>query len=99
MDKISVFKLLEWPDAFGVLLLSFSFILLLSPYFSGADFGLFKIPIFTKEAKKWLRIVGPILCLAVAFSFVPIISKKKAGPANGTGDSRSSETPPAIIPT
>jgi hypothetical protein len=75
MDKASLFKLSGLPDSFGVLLLSFSFILLLAPYFSGADFGLFKIPVFTESAKKWLKIVGPIFFAICLLSFVPFFQK------------------------
>src|SRR4051812_24372771 len=73
MDKVSLFRLLGWPDPFGVVLLSLFLILLLAPYFSGADFGLFKVPMFTEGAKKWLRIIGPIMFIVCAVSFVPII--------------------------
>ena len=72
MDKISLYKLSGIPDTFGVVLLTFAFILLLAPYFSGADFGLFKIPVFGQPAKKWLKIIGPIAFLACAFPFVPV---------------------------
>ena len=72
MDKTSLYKLSGIPDSFGVVLLTFAFILLLAPYFSGADFGLFKIPVFGQPAKKWLKIIGPIAFLACAFPFVPV---------------------------
>jgi len=68
------------PETFAVLLLTFSFILLLAPYFSGADFGLFKIPQFTDSARKKLKIIGPIVFLALVMSFVPLIPGRVAKP-------------------
>ena len=73
VDKISLFKLSELPDSFGVVILVFSFILLLAPYFSGADFGIFRVPIFTPLAKTWLKIIGPVLFGVCVISFLPII--------------------------
>ena len=81
MDRSSLFKLSGLPDSFGVVLLSFSFILLLAPYFSNADFGLFKIPNFTQPAKKWLKILGPVMFLACILSFMPFF------PVNNKADS------------
>lgn len=72
MDRSSFFKISGLPDSFGVVLLVFSFILLLAPYFSGADFGLFKIPAVTEYAKKLLKIIGPVLFILCILSFVPI---------------------------
>jgi len=72
MDGSSLFKISGLPDSFGAVLLGFSFILLLAPYFSGADFGLFKIPIFSTEAKRWLKVVGPILFISCVLSFAPL---------------------------
>jgi hypothetical protein len=65
------------PDSFGVILLVFSLILFLAPYFSGTDFGLFKIPTVNESAKKLLRIIGPVLFVSCILSFVPIFSEKK----------------------
>lgn len=73
--KTSIVKLLGLPDPFAVIVLTFSFILLLAPYFSGADFGLFKIPQFTNAARRKLKIIGPIVFLGFAILFVPMISQ------------------------
>lgn len=61
------------PDPFGVVLLVFSFILLLAPYFSGTDFGLFKIPTVNDRARKLLKVIGPILFMFCIFLFAPIL--------------------------
>jgi hypothetical protein len=58
------------PLEFQVVMLTFIFILFLSPYFSNVDFGIFKIPEFTQKAKSKLKIIGPILLLLF---FIPII--------------------------
>lgn len=72
-QRASIIKLLGLPENFAVVLLTFSFILALAPYFSGADFGLFKIPQFTADARKKLKIIGPIVFLALVILFVPMI--------------------------
>lgn len=72
VERVSLFKLSGLPDAFGVILLVFSFILCLSPYFSGADFGVFKIPLFTPTAKRWLRILGPVIFILVVLFYLPL---------------------------
>ena len=74
MDKTSLFKQSGLPDQFGYVVLTFSFILLLSPYFSGADFGVLKIPSFAPSTKRWLKIVGPALLGICVFCFLPIFS-------------------------
>jgi hypothetical protein len=78
MDKTSLFEVLGLPAPFGVVLLTFSFILLLAPYFSGTDFGLFKIPTFTLKARKWLKILGPVLFFLCALSFIRLFQNDKA---------------------
>jgi tetratricopeptide (TPR) repeat protein len=75
-ERASIIKLLGLPETFAVLLLTFSFILLLAPYFSGADFGLFKIPQFTDSARKKLKLIGPIAFLALVMLFVPLIPRR-----------------------
>lgn len=72
-QRTSIIKLLGLPDTFAVVLLTFSFILALAPYFSGADFGLFKIPQFTDSARKKLKVIGPLLFLAIGMLFIPMI--------------------------
>src|SRR5262245_20397149 len=79
MDKLSLFKLTGIPDPFGVVLLVFSFILFLAPYFSGADFGLFKIPASLAE-KKWLKVIGPVVFVACVLSFIPLFKVNTAPP-------------------
>jgi hypothetical protein len=79
-EKVSLFKATQIPDSFGVVLLIFFLILLLAPYFSGADFGIFRIPLFTDKAKKWLKVIGPILFIFSILSFIPIIPIASAPP-------------------
>jgi hypothetical protein len=69
-------KSLGLPEPFTALLLTFSLVLCLAPYFSGGDFGIFKIPQFTDSARKWLKIIGPILFLFFVMLFVPLIPLK-----------------------
>lgn len=92
MDKSSLFRLSGLPDPFGVVLLSFSFILLLAPYFSGTDFGLFKIPTFETKAKRYLKIIGPGVFLVCLLSFIPLFKVKKV-------TTEVAFTPPLNVPS
>jgi hypothetical protein len=82
-DRSSLFRVSGLPDSFGAILLVFSFILFLAPYFSGADFGVFKIPLFALQAKKWLKAIGPILFISCTLCFVPMFPSppKNSGPS------------------
>jgi hypothetical protein len=105
MDKSSLFKISGLPDPFGVVLLVFSLILLLAPYFSGTDFGLFKIPIVSQSAKKLLKIIGPLLFVSCILFFLPIFPKNQQEPSassadpplEGIGKASSGETSPSPL--
>jgi len=86
-ERVSIIKLLGLPETFAVVLLTFSFILALAPYFSGADFGLFKIPQFTDSARKKLKIIGPIIFLALVTLFVPMIPRQVSTNSNNANRS------------
>ncbi len=86
-EKINIIKLIGLPDTFAVVLLTFSFILALAPWFSGADFGLFKIPQFTDVAKKKLKIIGPIVFFALLILFVPMIPQRASTNSNNANRS------------
>ena len=90
-DKINIIKLIGLPDTFAVVLLTFSFILMLAPYFSGADFGLFKIPQFTELAQKKLKIIGPIIFLALLILFIPIIPKRVPAALNNANSGNTNK--------
>lgn len=91
-DKTSLFELSKLPQPFGVILLVLSLILLLSPYLSGADFGVFKVPNFAPGAKKWLKVIGPILFIMCILSFIPTIpSPSKQGSLNITEQRQGAE--------
>jgi hypothetical protein len=73
MDGHSLFKLVGLPDTFSSLLLVIALILSLAPYFSGADFGVLKVPNFDDSFRKRLKVVGPALLILVIFMFLPIV--------------------------
>ena len=50
-------------------------ILCLTPYFSGSDFGIFKIPDIPPHAKRRWRIWGPIALLIVLAGFFPLVPR------------------------
>ncbi len=72
---MSLFAKLGIPDQFVLLLITFGFILLLAPYFSGFDFGIFKIPEFSPQTKARLRILGPVFFLLFLGLNIPLISE------------------------
>lgn len=63
------------PEQFGFLLLAIATILLLSPYLSGSDLGMIKIPNLSEGAKKSLKLGGPIAMLAVIVLHVNMLPK------------------------
>ena len=71
---MNIFNLFGIPTEFGILLLTLSLILFLAPYFSGTDFGVIKIPIFSSKAKKRLILFGPFLILGTIILFLPFWS-------------------------
>jgi len=96
----SIFSKLGLPEGFGVVILVFSFILMLSPYFSGLDFGVFKVPIFSNKVAKKLKIIAPALFLIVIFLFVPILKPKTSKSTRSTSKlSKQVDTPTSITST
>src|SRR6266545_8366533 len=71
-SRRSVYEIVRLPEAFGVVLLTVALILFLSPYLSGADFGIFKIPGFPDGTARALRILGPAVFLLSLFLFLPV---------------------------
>ena len=71
-EKISLFEWSRLPMPFGVAVLLLLLIFLLSPYFSGSNFGLFNIPQFAETQKRALKIIGPVLFVLSIFSFLPL---------------------------
>jgi len=68
---MNILDVLRIPPEFGLILLTLSLILFLSPYFSGVDFGVIKIPKLNSKTKKRLKIIGPILFVSAVSLFVP----------------------------
>lgn len=100
MDRISLFRSSGLPDAFGAVLLILALILLLAPYFSGADFGIFKIPVIGLSGKRWLRFLGPIAFVLCIVSFLPIIPTTNPKSVSSTGEPRITSLPtPTSAPT
>ena len=93
-EKISLFEWSKLPTPFGVTVLILSLIFLLSPYLSGTDFGIFKIPPFSETAKRYLRIIGPIVFLLCVFSFLPLWTASRVGRTVGTANANSSSNVP-----
>ena len=74
-QKMNILTFLGIPEQVGILILTLSLILLISPYFSNTDFGIFKIPIFPEKTQKRLKIFGPIIFLVSNLMFFPFIEK------------------------
>jgi hypothetical protein len=68
----SLFQILRLPEPFGVVLLTGSMVLLLSPYLAGSDFGSFKVPTFPPSTTAILRVLGPLAFLAACLLFIPL---------------------------
>ncbi|MGH9930018.1 MAG: hypothetical protein ACREA9_12460 [Pyrinomonadaceae bacterium] len=76
-DRYSVIKALGIPEPFAATLLIFSFVLFLSPYLSGHDFGIFKIPIFSEPTRNRLKLIGPVVLVVLLGSVVPLFHTSK----------------------
>ena len=72
MEHKSTYTLLGLPDDFATVLLIVALILALSPYLSGADFGVFKVPSFSDEVRSRLRLLGPLALAGVVLLFLPV---------------------------
>jgi serine/threonine protein kinase len=82
-SRRSTIKLLPLPDAFGGVLLAFTFVLILAPYLHGADFGIFKVPTFPAAMRDALRIIGPIAFILTLALYAPVwTTNESAGTAN-----------------
>lgn len=71
-DKKSTLQKIGIPKEFGLLLLIFAFILTISPYLGGTDFGSFKVPCFLPSVRDVLYFLGPILLLVFVLLFTPL---------------------------
>jgi hypothetical protein len=99
IDKISIFKSSGLPDPFGLTLLLLSLILFLSPYLSGADFGIFKIPQFSPQVKNWFKVIGPIIFILMILCYLPIIAINSPNNSNqgNTNDVTLANTPTSSL--
>jgi hypothetical protein len=82
--KKSLMTKLGLPAAFGLLLLTLALVLLLAPYFSDADFGIFKVPALTAPMRHFLQYFAPVLLILLVLSFYPfwteqVVSFRSAG--------------------
>jgi tetratricopeptide (TPR) repeat protein len=80
MERLSVFKYLDLPPAFGVVLLTVALALLLAPYLQGADFGSIKIPIFDIKVRNVLKVLGPVALVGCVALFLPVLPHSPPNP-------------------
>jgi hypothetical protein len=72
MEKAeSVLQWLGLPEQFGATLLIVCLVLSIAPYFSGADFGILKLPSFKPVIRRNLRFAGPIALAVAIFLHIP----------------------------
>lgn len=95
--KCSTYELIGLPSHFANFLLIFCFLLSVSPYLAGSDFGIFQVPEFDASTKQILKVLGPVAFVLTVFLFIPIWrgSIDKVEPyVNGSSPSKTVETPP-----
>ncbi len=63
------------PTQFGVILLALTLALSLTPWLSGRDFGILKIPNFPSNVQNKMKIIGPALLLIVVVLHIPLRRK------------------------
>jgi hypothetical protein len=69
--RLSLLKLLELPDAFGLTLLTIGLALCLAPYLGGIGVGTFTIPRVGPERGRQLKFIGPLFLLFSILIFAP----------------------------
>lgn len=74
-EKKSLLKVIGIPSEFGVVLLTFALLLMLSPYLGGTDLGIFNVPSFSQSTTNVLYVLGPIMLLGAIFLFVPLFGR------------------------
>lgn len=77
MDWKSTYQILGIPDTVSGILFTLALILVLSPYASGVDLGVVKIPAFGDKTKRWLKGIGPLSLILTIGLFVPVWSTKE----------------------
>jgi len=70
-ERKSTLQEIGIPKEFGVLVLTLTLILAISPYLGGADLGIFKVPSFSAKVTWVLYFLGPILFLVTVLLFAP----------------------------
>jgi VHL beta domain len=80
MHKQNTYEQLGLPAHIGEILFVMSLVLTLSPYLSGADFGIFRVPAFPDPIRKHLKLLGPILLAASTLLFFPFWPEPVASP-------------------
>jgi len=69
----SVYGISEIPVSVSSVFVIFSFLLTISPYLSGTDWGIFKIPTLNNKLKRIFRIIGPVLLVISIAFYLPVI--------------------------
>lgn len=81
-DKKSALQKSGLPKEFGLLLLIFAFILTISPYLGGTDFGGIKVPSLSPSVTWVLYFLGPILLILFALLFTPLWKQNSTSSAS-----------------
>ena len=76
-EKKSFVELSHLPDKFWEVFIIFTFVILISPFFSGMDFGVVKVPQFSPFWNSILLPIGFGLFTLAALSFYPFFSNSK----------------------
>ena len=92
MGTVSLLKVSGLPESFAVVLLTFAFILVLVPYFSAHDFGIFKIPQLSPRADRWCRLVAPLSLGFLILASVPFFQPSENVAAAREYEKRAYET-------
>jgi peptidoglycan hydrolase-like protein with peptidoglycan-binding domain len=65
---------------------------------AGSDFGIFKIPVYSPQAKNFLKIVGPFVFLLCVCAFLPIWSFTTAGSEQANSETTVDSAPKTSSP-
>ncbi len=73
----SSYEILGWPTEITAILFVLALILCLTPYLSGTDLGVFRIPNVPSRYRRFLQWIGPAVMVCVLLGFAPFFAPEQ----------------------
>jgi hypothetical protein len=91
MEKVGVYTILQIPESVSTTLVTVAVALALSPYASGMDLGVLKVPNLSERIKWNLKFFGPLLLVTMLVAYIPLFTKDD----ESRGGNEDTDTPDA----